>query len=79
MTNGTAPNRKPATVTPDPTAPRGGHGWLMTCCVPMVAIAVALVATGAVSSSFLLLAGFCVGMMFMMMRIVNHGATHTPN
>jgi len=69
---------KPATEAPDPTKPSAGHRWMMMiCCVPMVAIAIALVATGVASSSFLLTAGLCVGMMFMMMRMMNHGGHST--
>ena len=56
----------------------GGHGWMMMiCCIPMVIIAVALVATGAVDPGFLLFAGLCVGMMALMMRGMNgmeHGS-----
>ena len=79
MNNQAVPSTKPATVTSDATKPNGGHGWMMMiCCVPMVIIAVALVAAGAVSPGFLLTAGLCVGMMFMMMRMMNHGGGHTP-
>jgi len=47
----------------------GGHGWLMiACCIPMLIIAVALVASGAVSPSFLIVALACTAMMAMMMR-----------
>lgn len=45
-----------------------GHGWMMLiCCVPMLAIAIALVALGVVSPAFILLALLCVGMMALMM------------
>ena len=78
MTNESVPNTKPSTVTPRPTSRPGGHGWMMmVCCIPMVAIAIALVATGVASSSFLLTAGLCVGMMFMMMRMMDHSGGHT--
>ena len=51
----------------------GGHGWMMiVCCIPMLIIAVALVATGAVSASFLLFAIGCTVMMALMMRGMNH-------
>ena len=44
-----------------------GHGWMMmVCCIPMVVIAVALVATGTVGAGFLITAALCVGMMAMM-------------
>lgn len=48
----------------------GGHsGWLMiACCVPMLLIAGALVATGVVSASFLVFAVVCTAMMALMMR-----------
>ena len=53
---------------------RGGHSWLMiACCVPMLVIAVALVATGVVSASFLLVAIACTVMMALMMRGMDHG------
>lgn len=45
------------------------HGWLMiACCIPMIAIAIALVVTGVVSPGFLLIALICVAMMALMMR-----------
>jgi hypothetical protein len=51
-----------------------GHGWMMiACCIPMVAIAVILVATGTVSVSFLIAALACTVMMAMMMHRMNHG------
>jgi hypothetical protein len=49
----------------------GGHGWMMVvCCIPMLVIAVALVATGVVSTGFLLWAVACTAMMFVMMRMM---------
>jgi hypothetical protein len=55
----------------------GGHGWMMmVCCVPMLAIAVALVATGAASPSFILVAVMCTVMMAMMMGGMSHGGDH---
>ena len=54
----------------------GRHGWMMVvCCIPMLAIAIALVAAGAVSSSFLLVAVACTAMMALMMRGMNHGGS----
>lgn len=51
----------------------GGHGrygrhrlMMIACCVPMLAIAAALVATGAISVSFLLFAIACTTLMFLM-------------
>ncbi len=55
----------------------GGHGWMMMlCCVPMLIIAVALVATGAVSTSFLLYAVGCMAMMALMMRAMSGSDPH---
>ena len=52
---------------------RSGHGWMMMlCCVPMVVLAVALVATGVARVGFLFTAVLCVVMMAMMMRGMNH-------
>ena len=50
---------------------KGGHGWMMMiCCVPMLVIAIVLVATGVASSSFIFTAIACTAMMFMMMRMM---------
>lgn len=47
----------------------GGRGWMMiACCVPMLVIAIALVATGTVGAGFLVAAAMCTAMMAMMMR-----------
>jgi hypothetical protein len=60
--------------TPDPTPTpvhggHGGHGWMMiACCVPMLVIAIALVATGTVGAGFLFAAVMCTAMMAIMMR-----------
>ncbi len=55
----------------------GGHHWMMmACCVPMVIIVLALVATGTVSTGFILFAVLCVGMMALMMRGMDHGSGH---
>lgn len=52
------------------TARHGGHGWMMiACCIPMLAIAVILVATGAASPAFL---GIAVGCPLMMSGM-SHG------
>jgi uncharacterized integral membrane protein len=51
-----------------------GHGWMMLiCCVPMLVIALVLVATGVVSVGFLLVALACPAMMFLMMRGMQGG------
>ena len=52
----------------------GRHGWMMVaCCIPMLIIAIALVATGVVSIGFLVVALACTAMMALMMRGMNHG------
>jgi len=61
---------------PQPGKPKGhkGHGWMMmACCVPMLVIAIALVATGVVNSGFLIGAVACTVMMALMMRGTDHG------
>jgi hypothetical protein len=61
----------------DQGARHAKHGWLMVaCCIPMLAIAGALVATGVVSPGFLLLAVGCTAMMASMMRGMDHGEDH---
>ena len=60
MTNESVPNHQQDATTAPQTKQHGGHGWMMMiCCVPMVAIAIALVAAGVASPSFLLAAGAC--------------------
>jgi hypothetical protein len=52
----------------------GGHGWMViACCIPMLVIAVTLVATGVVGSGFILSAVACAAMMALMMGAMNHG------
>ena len=56
------------------TARHGGHGWMMiACCIPMLAIAVILVATGAANPAFLGIAVGCTLMMALMMGGMSHG------
>lgn len=56
----------------------GGHGWMMiACCIPMLLIAVLLVATGAASVGFLGAAIGCTVMMALMMRGMDHSG-HDP-
>lgn len=46
-----------------------GHGWMMiVCCIPMLIIAVALVAAGVLSWGFLIFALACTAVMALMMR-----------
>jgi hypothetical protein len=46
---------------------------MIACCIPMLAIAGILVATGVLSAGFLLLAVGCTAMMALMMRGMDHG------
>jgi hypothetical protein len=46
---------------------------MLICCVPMLVIALVLVATGVVSVGFLLVALACPAMMFLMMRGMQGG------
>ena len=52
-----------------------GHGLMMiACCIPMLVIAVVLVATGVVNPGFLVTAIACTVMMAVMMRMMSgHG------
>ena len=60
--------------TPPPDQQHGqdghrGHGWIMiACCIPMLVVAIALVAAGAVTVSWLFAALMCTAMMALMMR-----------
>ena len=51
-------------------ARKSGHGhWAMiACCIPMLVIAVVLVATGVAGPGFIFVAVMCTAMMAMMMR-----------
>jgi hypothetical protein len=53
----------------------GGHGhWLMiACCIPMLVIAIVLVASGTAGSGFIFAAIMCTAMMWMMMRAMSGG------
>jgi len=50
---------------------------MIVCCIPMLVIAVALVAAGVVSTGFLFLAVGCTAMMFLMMRMMMGGVDAT--
>ncbi len=55
--------------TPDHATDHGGHRWMMiACCIPMIVIDIALVATGVVGAGFLVVALACTAMMWFMMR-----------
>ena len=52
----------------------GGHHWMMiACCIPMLVIAVILVATGVASAGVIVIALMCFGMMWLMMRGMSGG------
>lgn len=54
---------------------RGHSHWMMMlCCVPMILIAIALVATGVVGFGFILIALACTAMMAAMMFGMSGGA-----
>lgn len=54
---------------------RRGHGLMMiACCIPMLAIAIILVATGVASPFFLVAAVGCTLMMALMMGGMSHDA-----
>src|SRR6266702_650368 len=56
---------------------RGRHGWMMiACCIPMLAIAIALVATGTASPGFLFVAIGCTVMLAVMMALMMAGMDH---
>ena len=50
---------------------------MIACCVPMLVIAVVLVATGVVNGAFLVVAVMCTLMMALMMRGMSHDNGHT--
>jgi hypothetical protein len=52
----------------------GGHGWMMiACCIPILVIAIVLVATGVAGVGFIFAAVMCTAMMAMMMRMMSSG------
>ena len=69
-------DQREAPAPPDEGEPkRRGHGhWMMiACCIPMLVIAVVLVATGVVGAGFIVVAVACTVMMAMMMRGMSNG------
>ncbi len=68
------PNASPHAVHQHPPHARFGHGWMMiACCIPMLAIAVALAVAGVLSTGFLFFAIACTAMMAVMMRSMSTG------
>lgn len=61
--------------SPERKSGRGGHSrWMMiACCVPMLAIAIALVATGVVGAGLIVIAVACTVLMAAMMAGMSHG------
>ena len=52
----------------------GSHAWMMiACCIPMLVIAVTLVAIGAASPNFIVVAVACTAMMALMMGAMSGG------
>lgn len=57
-----------------PAGHSGSYHWMMlACCVPMVGIAIALVATKTAGVGFLGIAIACTAMVALMMRGMRHG------
>ena len=55
----------------------GAHHWMMLiCCIPMVAIVIALIASGTAGYGALLWAVICVTMMAVMMLMMPGGHDH---
>ena len=50
-----------------------GHWMMMACCIPMLAIAIVLVATGVAGAGAIFAAIMCTAMMAMMMRGMSGG------
>ena len=66
--------KRPERTEHEESSKQPRHSWLMiACCIPMVVIAVALVATGVVGTGFIVVALACTAMMAMMMRGMDHG------
>lgn len=71
----TSLDSKPDHSTHDDDGQKGGHGhWMMiACCIPMLVIAIVLVATGVAGAGFIFVAIMCTAMMWMMMRGMSSG------
>jgi hypothetical protein len=57
---------------------RGGHRWMMFMCIPMIVIAVTLVATGIVGPGLLFSAIACTAMIALMMVTMQRGGPTHP-
>lgn len=66
---------KPSNPAPQDEQPKSGRGhWMMmACCIPMLTIAVVLVATGVAGAGAVFAAMMCAAMMWMMMRAMSGG------
>ena len=52
----------------------GGHRWMMVaCCIPMLVVVGALVASGVAGTGAIIYAVVCLGMMWLMMRAMPGG------
>ena len=74
MTGYRGDGRRQAEPAEDTPGAHPGHGWMMLiCCIPMLVLAVLLVATGVATTGFLFAALACTAMMVLMMRAMGHG------
>jgi Flp pilus assembly protein TadB len=70
-------DKPPAERHDHDSAGHGGHGWMMiVCCIPMLVIAVVLVATGVAGAGFIFVAIMCTAMMWLMMRGMSGSGGH---
>lgn len=54
---------------PGPHGLHGGHRWMMiACCIPMLVVVAALVATGIAGTGAIIYAVVCLAMMWLMMK-----------
>ena len=54
---------------PGPHGPHGGHRWMMiACCIPMLVVVGALIATGIAGTGVIIYAVVCLAMMWLMMK-----------
>lgn len=54
--------------------PHGGHGWMMiACCIPMLVVVAALIATGIAGTGAIIYAVVCLAMMWLMMKAMPGG------